>query len=407
MEKNTNVVVIGAGYAGILATVRLAGRLRRARQASTQITLVNVSDMFVERVRLHEFAANGRIRQRPIAAILRGTNVSFVRGYVRTLDPQKHTLAVETAGGLQYMRYDILLYALGSLTGRESVLGVSDYAYTLAPEGPLSAQALRERLPSLTTGDSVVVCGGGATGIEAAAEFAGNYPHLHVELVTRGSFGEFLGSEVASYMRQSLERLGVNIREQTTVTRVDPLQVETNKGPVPCDLCLWTGGFVAPALARDSGLAVNERGQVLIDPAMRSISHPDILAAGDAAYPVEEPGTRVRMSAFTALVMGAHAADCLSNLLQGREPKPLSFGYLGQGIALGPGNGIGFGLYADDTPHAPYFKGRTGYEIRNFFVRFLAAIPRTEWRFPGVFYWTGRGRYAAARRIQQPEPGRS
>ena len=56
--------------------------------------------------------------------------------------------------------------------------------------------------------------------------------------------------------------------------------------------------------------SVNERGQIVIDPYMRSISHPDIYALGDAAYPLEAPGVAVRMAAFTAAVMGAHGADC-------------------------------------------------------------------------------------------------
>jgi NADH dehydrogenase FAD-containing subunit len=67
-----HVVVIGAGYAGLLATKRLARKVRRevrreSRNQNVAITLVNASDVFVERLRLHQLAANQPVRQRPIA----------------------------------------------------------------------------------------------------------------------------------------------------------------------------------------------------------------------------------------------------------------------------------------------------------------------------------------------------
>ncbi|MFL5733413.1 MAG: oxidoreductase, partial [Chloroflexia bacterium] len=65
---------------------------------------------------------------------------------VSGLDPRRREIAVETEEGVRSIDYDLLVYALGSLTGRDAVPGVREYAYTLAPEGPLSALALRERL---------------------------------------------------------------------------------------------------------------------------------------------------------------------------------------------------------------------------------------------------------------------
>ena len=169
---------------------------------------------------------------------------------------------------------------------------------------------------------------------------------------------------------------------------------------IPCDLCIWTGGFVAPLLAREAGLAVNERNQIVVDPFLRSIFHPEIYAIGDAATPAEDPGVRVRMSAVTATIMGAHGADSLSAVLCGKMPKPLSFAYLGQGIALGRQNAIGFNNYPDDKPIPPYFTGRLGYLIREAFVRYLAAATQR----PGIFVWPGKRRFERAqRRLQARE----
>ena len=301
------------------------------------------------------------------------------------------------------LKYDYLVYALGSMTDRQTVPGVAEYAYTLAPSGLLSAAALREMLPSVQARHGhVVVCGGGATGIETAAEVAKAYPDIKVHLVTQGLFGQFLGKAVATSNRRSLTRMGVEISDHTTVTDVNAHSVVTDQGnEIPCDMCLWMGGFVASPLAREAGLEVNERNQIVVDPYLRSTSHPEIYAIGDAAHPREIPGAPVRMSAVTATIMGAHGADSLSAFLLGKAPKPFSFAYLGQGIALGRHNAIGFNNYPDDKPIPPYFTGWLGFQFREIFVRYLAAAPRLERRWPGLFVWPGKGRYERALRRQQ------
>jgi hypothetical protein len=101
------------------------------------------------------------------------------------------------------------------------------------------------------------------------------------------------------------------------------------------------------------------------------------------------------MAAFTAVIMGAHGADCLSAELHGTPPQPCSFAYVGQGIALGRSVAIGFGKSADDVAHGPYFTGRAGLTIRGTFVKLLANLPGIERRMPGFFTWTGKGVYTA------------
>ena len=390
-QQQIHVYVIGAGYAGMLAAVRLAGKTRRQ---NVQITLINPSERFVERLRLHQYAANQPVRQRPIVEILRGTGVHFVQAWVTAIDTHRREVVAQTDTGSQRLAYDYLLYSPGSTIDQDSVRGVREYAYTLTPTGPQSAEALRSALPELNRrGGQLVVVGGGATGIEAAAELAESYPDLRVSLVTRGELAGFWGGKIQSHILKTLTRLGVSIRDHTGVARVGPHEITTEDGEsIPFDLCLWAGGFAVPALARDSGLAVNERGQVLIDPYMRSISHPEIYAAGDSALPVEESNIHVRMAALTAVITGAHAADCLANAVSGRPPKPLNFAYIGQGIALGRHEAVGFNNYPDDKPKGPIFTGWLGVRGREFFVDLLARLPGIERRLPGLHFWPGRGR---------------
>src|SRR5258707_14216650 len=174
MSERKRIVVIGAGYAGMLATIRLAGKTRHQNAA---ITLVNASDVFVERVRLHEMAANRPVKQQRISDMLKGTGVDFVQGLVTGIDAAKREISVQSGGEARQMGYDYLLYALGSTIDRESVPGVREYAYTLTPSGPLSAVALKEQLPALNQrGGRLIVCGGGTPGVEAAAEVAASSP---------------------------------------------------------------------------------------------------------------------------------------------------------------------------------------------------------------------------------------
>src|SRR5258708_24059820 len=395
-QPPTRILVIGAGYAGLLFTIRLAGKVASQH---VQIALVNESDTFSERPRLPQFATNQEVEWRSLPQMLRRKNIEFIQGRVTSIDPAHHEIVVEDREPPQHVEYDYLVYALGSATERKSVPGVAEYAYTLAASGPLSAAALRETLPSIQERHGhVVVSGGGATGIETAAEVASAYPHIKVHLVTREPLALFLGKSAASSIRRRLERLGVEILDQTSVTAVRAHSVVIDQGSeLACDLCIWTGGFVAPPLAREAGLAVNGRNQMVVDPFLRSISHPEIYAIGDAATPAEDPGVRVRMSAVTATIMGAHGPDTLGPVLHGKTPKPLRFPYLGQGIALERHNALGFNNYRHDTPRPPYFTGWLGYLIREGFVRYLAIATQR----PGIFVWVGKRRYGRAQRRQQ------
>jgi len=401
-QPSTRILVLGAGVAGLLFTLRLAGKV--ARQ-SVQITLVDESDTFTVRPRLHEFATKQRVFRRSFPQILRKTQVQFLQARVTSLDPSQHRVTVQDQQQQQHeLTYDYLVYALGSLTDRHSVPGVAEYAYSLSARGPFSAEALRETLPALQArGGQVIVCGGGATGIETAAQVASVYPQIKVSLVTHGSLALSWGKSVADATRHRLVSLGVEIVDQSKVSAVRVHSVVLNQGrELACDLCIWTGGFVVSPLAREAGLAVNERDQMLVDPFLRSVSHQEIYAIGDAASPVEDPGVaHVRMSAFTAGIMGAHGADCVSAILTGSTTKPLSFAYMAQAIALGRHHAIFFPLSPDDRPRSPYITGWMGSLVRAAAVNFVVTATLMQRRFPGLFAWLGKGRYEQAQRLSR------
>src|SRR6266567_8955889 len=140
---SARILVIGAGYAGLLFTMRLAGKVARQH---VQIALVNESDTFTERPRLHQFATNQAVQWRSLPQMLSRKNIQFIQGRVIGLDPIQRKIMLEEQQYTHQLEYDYLVYALGSETDRKTVPGVAQYAYTLAARGPLSAAALRETL---------------------------------------------------------------------------------------------------------------------------------------------------------------------------------------------------------------------------------------------------------------------
>ncbi|MEU8852775.1 FAD-dependent oxidoreductase [Streptomyces sp. NPDC048564] len=124
------LVVVGAGYAGLLAAKRLARKLRRR---DVSITLVNASDRFVERGRLHQLAAGQKWAAPSLRQQLSGTSVQLVVGRVTAIDTTDRTVCLDLAPGA--IGYDTLVHAVGSRARLDDAPGQSSVR-TLSP--PLS-----------------------------------------------------------------------------------------------------------------------------------------------------------------------------------------------------------------------------------------------------------------------------
>jgi NADH dehydrogenase FAD-containing subunit len=385
-----DVVILGAGYAGLLAALRL-----RRRDPPLRIILVNREDRFVERVRLQESIVAELAPPFPsIAAFVEGGGVEFLRGEVLALDPARRLVRIEVGGTERDIAFDQAIYALGSGVDLTEVRGAAEHAYRLEPgDAPHGAAALRARLEA-HAGEAlrVIVVGGAESAIEAAAEIKTTYPKAEVTMVSRSRCAGFKGTKVEQAIREELTRLGVAMIDNETVVAVDATKVTLQSGrELDHDLCVFAGGLRTAPIAAKAGPAADWRGRVLVDPNLRSISHPQILAIGDAAHPVAPTGAPYRLSAFAALVSGAYAADLILAERAGRELPPFSFSTFGQGIAIGR-HGVGFPTFPNDRAFSPLFTGRTAIQIRNIFVRLLIHILKLERRFPGAFFWLGRRR---------------
>ncbi|MGA5759504.1 NAD(P)/FAD-dependent oxidoreductase [Nonomuraea bangladeshensis] len=348
------IIVLGAGYTGATAAGRLARRLRREDVA---ITLVNAEPDFVERVRLHQLAAGQDLRPRPLRAMFAGSGVELRLAQVAGVDADRRTVTVADADGVEELSYDTLVYALGSGWDAQGVPGAAEHAYELA--GRSGALRLRERLARLDAGQAVLVVGGGLTGVEAAAELAEARPDLDVALAVRGGLGDWLSPKGREHLRKVFGRLGITVHEHADVTAVAAGRVSTADGrDIPAAVTVWTTGFAVHPIARATALEVTGTGQIVVDATMRSVSHPDVYAIGDAAL-VMGPGNKpLRMSCASGTPTAWQAADAIAARLTGGRLPATTIRYFNQCVSLGRKEGLIQYVTADDRAVPAVLTGR-------------------------------------------------
>jgi NADH:ubiquinone reductase (H+-translocating) len=374
------IAVLGGGYAGLFAAHRAARAVTKARRSGAVVVLIDSDDAWQERTRWHQIAAGETVRSRSRARIFRGTRVETVTGTVTGIDLDGRTL---TFGGQarQPLAFDRLVYAAGSRSNAAAVPGAPAHAYTLdtAETSKRIAAAIAERPDS-----RVLIAGGGLTGIQTAAQIARRHPKAHVTLVSSGAIGPELPGPAQARAAQALTGLGVAIMEKCLVEAVEPGHVRWADGQIAADLVVWTAGFVPSPLASQAGLAVTGIGQVVVDAALRSVSHPFVFAAGDGAAAPRADST---YGAYAATATGATAGRNAGLDLAGRPVEPLSMGYSFLAASLGPGNAVVQLLYPDGTPRRQTLTGKPASALKEaveHYVTFGVAAERT---VPGVYRW--------------------
>ncbi|GAA3201565.1 NAD(P)/FAD-dependent oxidoreductase [Nonomuraea roseoviolacea] len=402
------IVVLGAGYAGAFAAGRLA---RRLHPEDVAITLVNTEPDFVERVRMHQLAAGQDLKPRPFGEMFAGTGVELRQARVTGIDVDRKTVTVTAARdatttapapGAEELPYDTLVYALGSGWNPQSVPGAAEHAHEIA--GRAGALRLRERLARLDAGGRVVVVGGGLTGLEAATEIAEARPDLRVALATHDALGDWLSPKGRAHLRTVLGGLGITVHEHAAVTGVEADRVVTADGrAIPAEVTVWTAGFAVHPIARASALEVSGTGQIVVDATMRSVSHPDVYAIGDAALAMGPGDKPLRMSCASGVPTAWQAADAIAARLTGGKLPNTSPRYFNQCVSLGRKQGLIQFVTADDRAVPAVLTGRLAAVYKELVCRSAAwSVANPTFALPGRRRRVTRRRAAAGSAVTAP-----
>ncbi|MFF0482751.1 NAD(P)/FAD-dependent oxidoreductase [Streptomyces sp. NPDC004435] len=328
------IVVLGAGYGGVHAAGTLG---RRLSPAEAEITVVNADPDFVQRLRLHQVAAGQDVAAPRLADVLAGTPARLRVARVTAVDPERRVVTVADAEGGGELRYDTLVYALGSHVADRGVPGVAEHAFDVATRpAALRLRAHLDRLGRHPGGGRVLVVGDGLTGIEAATEIAESRPGLAVTLLAHGELGSSLSAGARRHLRAACDRLGVAVVEHATVEAVEARRVLCADGTVlESDATVWAAGFAVQPIAAASGLEVTEAGRIVVDRTMRSVSHPDVYAVGDSAHAIGDNGRPLPMSCASAGFTAQQAVAAILGRLTGGRIARVKLVYVGNHVSLG------------------------------------------------------------------------
>ena len=371
-DTRTDVVVIGGGYAGVMAANRLTSR------ADVAVTLLNPRPRFVDRIQLHQYAATGFEAELDYARIL-NPRVRLHVGTATAIDTGGSHVLLQDGSALPF---DRLVYAVGSGSATPSVPGAAEHALPVAS----LEQARRLRGALQNAPDArVTVVGAGPTGIELATELA--EAGRTVTLIAGRMLAPSLHPRGRAAVARRLAALGVTVLqgEGAEVVEVAPDAVTLADGrSIPTGITAWTAGFTAPDLARRSGLTTDASGRLLTDETLTSVDDPRIVATGDAAAP---SGLPYRMSCQAAMQLGPQAAETVLSRIAGRTPKPVVVAFAGQCLSLGRSGGLFQISRRDDVPTTAVLKGRPGAALKRTICSSIRWELGVEARHPGVMTW--------------------
>ena len=375
--NKTRVVILGGGYAGVLA----ANHLRQ--RGDIDIILVNARPSFVERIRLHQLVTGSDDAVVDYQTLL-GEGIRLVVDSATQIDAAARTVALASGDALAY---DYLIYAVGSTGAAPSVSG-AQFAYPISDLE--HAQRLRAAVDAVSAEAPLVVVGAGPTGIETAAELAEvGHP---VTLVCGTVLGPYLSAPGRRSVARRLTKLGVTVLDGpgATVTAVTEDAVTLADGrELPSAVTIWSAGFGVPDLAARSGLTTDALGRLLTDETLTSVDDPRIIAAGDASAPSGQP---LRMSCQAALPLGAQAANTVLSRIAGEQPAVINQAFTGQCISVGRTGATIQIAKTDDTVLPLYIGGRTGAAVKEAVCKGTITFLTREARKPGAYFWLKGGK---------------
>ncbi|MEV4782454.1 NAD(P)/FAD-dependent oxidoreductase [Burkholderia sp. LMU1-1-1.1] len=331
------LVIIGAGFAGMYAALS-AARLRDIRGVTPEeleIALVSPEPTLVVRPRLYE--PNPETLTASLLELFNATDVVYVQGRAETVDANSRTVGIATReGGRKSLSYDRLVVASGSRLFRPNIPGLAEHSFSV--DSLDDALALDKHVhglagrPATNGRDTVVVVGGGFTGIEAATEIParlrrilGNDVQTRVIIVDRNNvIAPDMGPDSRPVIDDALRKLGVETRLGVGVASLDKSGITLSSGEhIGTETVIWAAGIRAAPLNEQITAERDNSGRLLVDRDLRVPGVPGVFATGDAARAAcDDEGNFALMSCQHATRMGAFAGNNAAAELLGVPTKP-------------------------------------------------------------------------------------
>ncbi|MGG7596428.1 NAD(P)/FAD-dependent oxidoreductase [Pseudomonas sp. B21-023] len=328
----SRILIIGAGFAGVWSALSAARLLDQAQRGDVRISVLAPQPQLRIRPRFYE--ADVHSLQAPLEALFDVVGVEFIHGIADTIDSDARQVSYRDTDGRQHqLAYDRLILAAGSQVARPAVPGLAEHTFDV--DQIESATRLEQHLHSLATlpaspaRNTVVVCGGGFTGIETATELPSRLRAIlgagqaRVVLIDRGpSIGAALGAGITPAIVSASEQAGVQWLTGTSVVAVDAGGVTLDNGEyIASKTVIWTVGVKASPLTVQIAGERDSLGRLKVDGHLKVVGQDYIYATGDVACAaVDDKGNHALMTCQHAIPMGRHSGNNAMADLLGVEP---------------------------------------------------------------------------------------
>ncbi|KJZ66185.1 NAD(P)/FAD-dependent oxidoreductase [Pseudomonas fluorescens] len=332
-----HILVIGAGFGGMWTALSATRLFDIHGHNDVEVTVL--APQAELRVRPRFYEPNAHQLAAPIGELFDAVGVNFIKGSAETIDvEQKRVGYLDASGTQQVCSYDKLVLATGSRLALPNTPGVAEHAFDVDQ----IEQAVRlenhlkslGNLPESKARNTVVVAGGGFTGIETATEMParlrailGDRADIEVIIVDRGeNVGGSMGAEIAKSIAEASIETGVEWRLKSSVVAVDENGVTLADGQrIDAKTVVWTTGVRASSLTDHIPAERDHLGRLHVDAHLKVIGQEDIFATGDVAYAASDDiGNFALMTCQHAISLGRHAGNNVAAQILGVDPTPYS-----------------------------------------------------------------------------------
>ncbi|EOI1354818.1 NAD(P)/FAD-dependent oxidoreductase [Citrobacter amalonaticus] len=329
------ILIVGTGFSGMWAALSAARLLDKEANPNIDITVIAPQPELRVRPRFYENAVETLVA--PLQPLFDITGVNFLRGTVDQLLPaSKEVSWTDASGETRLQRYDRLVLASGSHVNRSQVAGAQTHAFDL--DQLESAAVLEKHLqdlanqPESDARNTVVVCGGGFTGIEMALELPsrlrdilGAEAKTRVVVVERGAQpGSRYSEALRNVIVDASAELGVEWRVNAEVESVDASGVTLKDGQtIASQTVIWTVGVQANDLTTQIDAPRDRQGRLHVNANLQVVGYDDIFATGDVAYAAtDDKGNHALMTCQHAILLGKFAGNNAAASLLDVAPLP-------------------------------------------------------------------------------------